>query len=159
MLHFLGVLSAAASVGAASPLVLAIWKVFQPYLQVLYLNQGYNFFAPQPAPTTLLDFEARRPDGTVMHGRVPDPKLWPRLLYHRHLLLTEHIGLMPAAVHEYYYNSYARHLCHTYRAMSVQLTRLTHLPPTPEMVRNGIRFDDPATYVEMDLGSFECGDF
>jgi hypothetical protein len=158
VLHFSAVLSAASSVGEASPLVLAIWGLFRPYLQVLYLNQGYNFFAPQPAPTTLLDFEVHRPDGSSVRGRLPDHSMQPRLLYHRHLLLTEHIVFMAPAYHDRWYISYARHLCHKYKADRVSLTRLTHIPPTMEMVRNGTRLNDPVTYVEMQLGNFECGD-
>jgi hypothetical protein len=159
VLHFSAVLSAASSVGASSPLVLAIWGLFRPYLEFFYLNQGYNFYAPQPAPSTLLDFAAHRADGTVVRGRVPDHSLQPRLLYHRHLLLCEHINLVPPEVHEHWYKSYARHLCRKYHAQEVELTRLTHYPPSPEMVRNGTRLDDPITYAELSLGSFECGSF
>jgi hypothetical protein len=157
--HFSAIISAATSANSASPLIFAVWKVFQPYLQVLYLNHGYSFFAPQPLPTTLLDFEAHRADGTVARGRISGLFAQPRLLYQRHLLLTEHITGVPASMQSHWYISYARHLCHKYKADRVSLTRLTHYPPTPEMVRNGTKMGDAVTYVELPLGSFECGNF
>ena len=66
-----------------------------PYLQILYLNHGYQFFAPEPGESTLLAFEAERDDGTVVRGRIPDRTTWPRLLYHRHFMLTEHMSDAP----------------------------------------------------------------
>jgi hypothetical protein len=158
VLHFIAILAAAGSVGPTSGLVIAIWGAFRPYLQGLYLNQGYNFFAPEPAPSTLLKFEAEREDGTVVRGRIDDRSIQPRLLYHRRLLLTEHIGVAPPELHQNWYASYARHLCRNLRAARIRLTRLTHYPLAMESVRNGARLDEPTTYDEMDLGVFSCGD-
>jgi hypothetical protein len=157
--HFSAIVAAAASAGPTSGLILTAWKVFRPYLQALYLNHGYNFFAPEPNPTTLLDFEAERADGTVVHGRIPDRSIQPRLLYQRYLLLTEHIGIAPLALQEHWYRSYARHLCHRYGAAQIKLTRLTHYPPTMEMVRNGATLDGPVTYAEVNAGTFPCSEF
>jgi hypothetical protein len=159
VLHFAAILSAALTAVPTSPLVVGIWEVFQPYLQVLYLNHGYSFFAPQPLPTTLLDFEAHRPDGTVVRGRISELASQPRLLYQRHLLLTEHMAGVPDSARSHWYISYARHLCHKYKADRVSLTLLIHSPPTTEMVQHGTRPGDPITYVELPQGSFECGNF
>ena len=156
--HFAAVIAAAGSVGPTSDLVLAGWKLFRPYLQFFYLNHGYNFFAPQPVPSILLDFEAVRDDGTVVRGRIPNRTIQPRLLYHRYLLLTEHIGVAPPGLQPNWYKSYARHICHKYGAKRVSLTRVTHFPPTMEMVRNGMRLDAPWSYEEMFAGDFECGE-
>jgi hypothetical protein len=156
--HFSAVLAAASSVGPTSDLLIATWELFRPYLQALYINQGYKFFAPQPAPPTLLSFEAHRADGTVMRGRVPERSIQPRLLYHRYLLLTEHIGIAPPDAQQHWYKSYARHLCHKYGATRISLTRVTHYPPTMEMVRNGAKLDDAFTYEELFVGDFECGE-
>ncbi len=154
--HFSAILAAAGSVGPTSDLVLAAWGLFRPYLQILYLNHGYNFFAPEPAPTTLMTFVAERSDGTSIRGRIPDPSLEPRLLYHRYLLLTEHIGVAPQALLGHWYRSYARHLCHRYGASRIRLTRITHFPPPMELIRDGGQLDSPASYEEMDLGVFRC---
>ena len=89
--HLAAIIIAPAAVGPASDLVLAAWDQFQPYLEVLYLNHGYHFFAPEPEESTLLVFEAERADGTVVRGRIPDRATQPRLLYHRYFMLTEHM--------------------------------------------------------------------
>jgi hypothetical protein len=158
LFHFAAVVLAAGSVAPTSDLVLAAWEPCRPYLQALGINQGYKFFAPEPAPTTLLRFEAERADGTVVHGRLPERPIQPRLLYHRYLLLTEHIGIAPADAQHHWYKSYARHLCHKYGATRISLTRLTHYPPSMEMVRNGTRLDDSFTYEEIFVGDFECSE-
>jgi hypothetical protein len=157
--HFAAVIAAAGSVGPTSDLILAGWRLFRPYLQFFYLNHGYNFFAPQPVPSTLLYFEVVRNDGSVVRGRIPEAGIQPRLLYHRYLLLTEHIGVAPADLQPKWYKSYARHLCRKYGAKRVSLTRLTHFPPTMEMVRNGTRLDEPRSYEEMFVGDFSCSEF
>ena len=40
----------------------------------MYLNHGYHFFAPEPTESTLLSFQAERPDGTVVNGQHPRPR-------------------------------------------------------------------------------------
>jgi hypothetical protein len=158
LLHFSAIVTAAASAGPTSDLVFAIWKIFSPYLQLLYLNQGYSFFAPEPSPTTMLSYVAERDDGTSVRGRLPEGVLEPRLLYHRYLLLTEHIGIAPPALQDNWYRSYARHLCLKYGAARVRLTRITHYPAAMELIRNGGQLDDPASFDEMDLGVYPCGE-
>jgi hypothetical protein len=157
--HLSAILAAASSAGPGSELNYAVWKVFQPYLQVLYLNHGFGFFAPEPVPSTLMDYELELPDGSVKRGRIPDHSLKPRLLYDRHLLLMEHMNLAPLPLQEKWYTSYARHLCHKYGAKRIKLTKRTHYAPSREMVRDGTRLDDPVTYEELFLGDFECGAF
>jgi hypothetical protein len=159
LFHFTAVLAAAGSVGPTSDLVLAIWKPFRPYLQALYLNNGYNFYAPQPAPSTLVNFEVERPDGTIVPGRILDRSMKPRLLYHRYLLLTEHLVFVSEDSQKYWYKSYARHLCHKYGGSRVSLTRLIHFPPTMERVRAGATLDEPSSYEETFVGDFSCGEF
>lgn len=85
------------------------YYVYRPYLQFMYLNNAYHFYAPEPGPTPLLwfcieyeedqdgrnlrwvkvpsldaDGVARRPDGT---------RLWPNLEYTRRLSLAEGANL------------------------------------------------------------------
>ena len=90
------------------------WKTLRPYLQVLYLDHGYHFFAPEPGESTLLAFVAERPDGTVVRGRLPDKAVQPRLLYHRYFMLTEHMNKAPEGLRQAWYDSYARHIGHVY---------------------------------------------
>lgn len=157
--HVSAIILAPASVAPTSDLVRSAWAVCRPYLQALYLNHGYHYFAPEPDPSTLLAFAAERDDGTVVRGRIPDRATRPRLLYHRHFMLTEHMALAPPGLREKWYGSYAAHLGHKYGATRVSLTRQTHLLPTMEMVRRGVRLDDPASYAEQPLGVYRCDPF
>jgi hypothetical protein len=159
VLHISAIIIAPASVPPSSELVRAVWTLFQPYLQALYLNHGYHYFAPEPGESTLLAFEAERSDGSVVRGRIPNFAIKPRLLYHRHFMLTEHMAIAPPELQEQWYASYAQHLGHKYGARRVGLTRQTHRLPLMEMVRQGTRLDDPRSYVEQPLGVFRCDDF
>jgi hypothetical protein len=158
LFHFAAVLAAASSVGPTSDLILAIWKPFRPYLQAFHLNHGYNFYAPQPAASTLVDYAVERDDGTMIRGRILDRAMKPRLLYHRYLLLTEHLVFVSQETQTYWYKSYARHLCHKYRGARVGLSRVIHYPATMEMIRNGATLDEPYSYEEAFVGEFSCGD-
>ena len=56
------------------------------------MNQGHHFFAPDPGASTLVQYTVERPDGTILEGRMPNRQIVPRLLYHRHFMLTESIA-------------------------------------------------------------------
>jgi len=154
--HVSAIIIAPASVAPSSDLIQAGWGVFQPYLQLLYLNHGYHFFAPEPGESTLLAFAAERADGTVVRGRVPSPSMHPRLLFHRHFMLTEHMRDAPEEIQQEWVGSYAQHLCRKYGAARVTLTGQLHNLPTMEMVRAGVRLDDASSYESAPFGVFEC---
>jgi len=157
--HITSITIAAASVSPSSSLVQSLWRVFRPYLEVLYLNHGYHFFAPEPSESTLVSYVAERADGTVVRGRIPSREIKPRLLYHRHFMLTEQMDDGPPELRELWHRSYAQQIGRHFGASRVSLTRQTHYLPTTEMVRNGVRLDDPASYEEQPLGVFRCGEF
>ncbi len=69
--HLAAIIIAPAAVSPSSDLIEAGWAVCQPYLQLLDLNHGYHFFAPEPGDSTLLAFEAHRADGTVVERADP----------------------------------------------------------------------------------------
>jgi hypothetical protein len=154
--HVAAIVIAPAAVSPSSDLLQAGWDLFQPYLQLLDLNHGYHFFAPEPGDSTLLAFEAQRADGTSISGRIPNRQIVPRLLYHRHFMLTEQMKDAPEALREEWVGSYAEHLCQKFGAVRVKLTGQIHHLPTMELVRAGIRLDDPSSYESEDLGTFEC---
>ncbi len=158
VLHLAAIVIAPASVSPTSELLLSGWKTLRPYLQVLYLDHGYHFFAPEPGESTLLAFVAERSNGTVVRGRLPDKAVQPRLLYHRYFMLTEHMNQAPEGLRQAWYESYARHIGHVYGAERVSLTKQTHYFPTMEAVLSGVRLDDPRGYVEQPLGVFRCRD-
>jgi hypothetical protein len=154
--HVAAIIIAPAAVSPSSEIVQAGWELFQPYLQVLDLNHGYHFFAPEPDDSTLLAFRAERADGTVISGRIPNFEIKPRLLYHRHFMLTEQMKDAPEALQQEWMGSYAEHLCQKLGAARVKLTGQIHHLPTMEMVRAGMRLDDPSSFEDEDLGTFEC---
>jgi hypothetical protein len=154
--HLAAIIIAPASVSPSSELSRSAWDLVQPYVELLYLNHGNQFFAPEPGESTLLAFEAERDDGTVIRGRIPDRTTWPRLLYHRHFMLTEHMRDAPPELQALWHGSYARHLGSQFGARRVRLTQQTHLLPTMERVRGGGRLDDPESYEEQPLGVFRC---
>ena len=157
--HVSAIIIAPASVSPSSDLARDAWDVARPYLQLLYLNHGYHYFAPEPSESTLLAFVAERDDGTIVRGRIPNRGIVPRLLYHRHFMLTEHMILAPPELQQRWYDSYAQHIGHKYGATRVSLTRQSHYLPTMEMVRQGMRLDDPNSYEEQPLGVFRCDKF
>jgi hypothetical protein len=129
-------------------------------LQVFNLNHGYNFYAPQPAPSTLVSYDIEGADGKIIRtGRILDRSITPRLLYHRYLLLTEHLVFVSDEAQTYWYKSYARHLCHKYGGARVGLTRVIHYPATMEMIRDGLTLSEPVSYEERFVGDFACSDF
>jgi hypothetical protein len=154
--HLAAIIIAPAAVGPASDLVLTAWDGFQPYLEVLYLNHGYHFFAPEPDESTLLAFEAERADGTVVRGRIPDRATQPRLLYHRYFMLTEHMDDASEELRPIWYESYAQHIGRQYGAVMVRLIKQTHLLPTRERILEGGRLSDPESYEDEPLGEFPC---
>ena len=93
--HIAAIIIAPSVVAPSSDLVRETWGWFQPYIEALYLDHGYHFFAPEPAESTLLAYVAERPDGSVVRGRIPDRGTQPRLLYHRYFMLTEHMNDAP----------------------------------------------------------------
>jgi hypothetical protein len=156
--HVTAIIIAPASVRPSSPLIQSVWLGFQPYLQLLYLNNGYHFFAPEPAESTLLAYQAQRDDGTVIEGRIPNRQIVPRLLYHRHFMLTEQMNSGPPDLEQPWYRSYAEHIGHKYGASKVTLTRQFHYLPTMEMVQGGINLHNPESYKNEPLGEFRCSD-
>jgi len=139
-------------------------KVFQPYLQACFLDHGYQFFAPEPGPAHLVRYELQLPDGGRKEGVFPNLKeQWPRLLYHRHFMLSEFVnGLYvppeaPAAAQaqfKAYTNSYAQHLLRAHDAERVTLYLRRHLIATPADVGQGMRLDNPRLYEELPLGTY-----
>lgn len=148
---------------------------FQPYLQAAYLNHGYHFFAPEPGPSHLVRYELQMPDGSVKSGTFPDKnEHQPRLLYHRHFMLTEFLVQFPPddkAVEQWekqpdwrlqqitvgqrtLAQGYADHLLHKHGAKSAKLYLMRHDFPSPMDVADGMKLDDKSLYREKLLGTF-----
>ena len=74
----------------SSQLARNIAGFFSPYQHFAFLNHGYRFFAPNPGPSHIVRYEVDTADGETVKGQFPDPDAhWPRLLYHRHFMISE----------------------------------------------------------------------
>ena len=73
-----------------SPSVSTGLEWVEPYSQLLYIDRGYAFFAPDPGPSHLIQAAITGPDGQRREKIYPDiEQQRPRLLYHRHFMLSE----------------------------------------------------------------------
>jgi hypothetical protein len=144
-----------------SPLAVTLRSVFRSYEDAAFLNHGYKFFAPDPGPTHLVRYEIELSDGTQKSGVFPNLKeQWPRLLYHRHMMLSERLQGPPqmTPLIQEYSKSYARHLLKEHDAESVTLYLVTHLLPELEQVQRGMKLDNPSLYREQKLLTLKRGE-
>jgi hypothetical protein len=153
LLHVIAVWVGPFSVPPSSPLAQTIAGWFRPYLEAAFLNHGYKFFAPDPGPTHLVRYELELADGTKQGGVFPNLlKQRPRLLYHRHMMLSERLqGPQQAYWIGPFTRSYAQHLLEEHQARSVTLYLVTHALPSPAQVQAGMKLDDPSLYREQQL--------
>jgi hypothetical protein len=91
LVHLCALLTAPLQVAAAGSPAIRPLSLLQPYVNLLYLNHSYFFFAPNPGANHLVRYELEFDDGRKpIVGEFPDRKTeWPRLLYHRHFMLSE----------------------------------------------------------------------
>jgi hypothetical protein len=158
--------------GQQSPVIAPLARTYRPYIEAMYLNHGYAFFAPEVGPSHLveykLSFAGGRPAET---GRFPDKnQQWPRLLYHRHFMLSESLytysnlpPLPPAApqsIKERYAASLqqrdllkaslANHLRHTRHADGAELHRIEHRLLLVDQFLGGKKLADADTFIDLD---------
>ena len=76
-------------------LVRPLAKRVAPIHRAMFLGHGYRFFAPNPGPSHLVEFQITKEDGSTVTGRFPDrddvTNSFPRLQYHRWFMLSETI--------------------------------------------------------------------
>ncbi|MBI1829993.1 MAG: hypothetical protein HYR84_00920 [Planctomycetes bacterium] len=121
-IHFIGINSAALSAPPAPWIVQQTWiRFFRPYLQFVYLNNAYHFYAPEPGPSSYLWFrviyqsphvgsDGTRAEEGLWHkvpqiddqGRIQHPVA---LDYQRFLSMTEAVAHPETLPSEYVYNS------------------------------------------------------
>ena len=142
-----------------------------PYIDFLYLHHGYFFFAPNPGPSHLMDIRLNDADGSVRHLRLPNHRAqWPRLLYHRHFMLSEFLFQLytpqpaPTEVNaalpirqvwqrdrelfERVRGSMQNHLAKRYGAESAEIQLMEHrLPNAIEVFDQGLKLDDEQFYI------------
>lgn len=160
--------------GTGSPLAQPLVRLVGPYSDAAYLNHGYAFFAPDPGSSFLLratmEFDDQR---DPIHRTLPDLNVdWPRLRYHRHFMLSEHLNgsFLPAEpppevaanpvelgywqerrrLYEARRAAIVNHLQKKHGAARVHLRRVEHRLLDPyEFTQSNLRINAPETYFEL----------
>lgn len=159
--HLTAVFLAPLSIPPTSRLVIDIAQgpLMQWYLDALYINHGYSFFAPDPGPGHLVFYEVYDEQGNLKRqGKFPDRDVqWPRLWYHRHFMLADQVGLGlrreegPGEGERKYLAAYARQLLRKFGGESARVRWMAHDPLSPFSVRPNepINLDTPQSYREL----------
>lgn len=136
-----------------SPSVASLLRPLEGYGQFLYMDRGYAFFAPDPGPSHLIQAAITDQSGNRQEVMFPDrTQQRPRLLYHRHFMLTEFLfeiyqpplpeveiaALDPSeaeywqqsrARYEYFRRSLVQHLESVHPGREIAIRRIEHLIP------------------------------
>lgn len=155
--HLSAVFLAPLSIQPTSRLVVSLAQgtFMQWYLDLLYINHGYHFFAPDPGPGHLIRYELLdERGGQIETGEFPNRKeQWPRLWYHRHFMLADQVGIPQPTEEESkrwqrrYLENYARNLLRlNENAHAVRVRWVAHYPIPPEHGYQGRKLNDPSTY-------------
>lgn len=159
--HVGALVIAPASVPPSPQMARDLWEGVGPYLQALNMNQGNHFFAPDPGASTLVGYRIKTHDGRTIEGTIPSRETWPRLLYHRHFMLTESLGNMEPEGREVplLRRAMARQLLRMHQGKSIELRRITHFLATAEWVKAGQPLVHPDLFEEAPIGRYEWTDF
>jgi hypothetical protein len=150
--HLAAVFLAPMSVPPSSPLVVTIaqgWPM-QWYLDAMYLNHGYYFFAPEPGDGHLIYYDIYDAQGNPLkQGKFPDWDLhWPRLWYHRQFMLADQVG--GGIPHEHwqrrFLEAFGRQLLRQFGGESVRVRWIAHSPPDPRTLTDPAKLDVPESY-------------
>jgi hypothetical protein len=154
LMHLTAIIAAPATVGPSSQTSRTVWEAVAPYLQGLYLNHGFHYFAPQPGSSNLVSWTVTRKDGTSVSGRFPNFDIKPRLLYHRHFMLSEFLGNADPELQPTIARGFARNLCREYDGELVSVSTVRHDLSSMERIRAGGELHDGDLYEEQPLGTF-----
>ncbi|TWT86799.1 hypothetical protein Mal64_36290 [Pseudobythopirellula maris] len=123
------------------------------YSDPLYLNNGYHFFGPEPPVNHLVWYRVLDDAGeTVTEGEFPNLKQqWPRLLYHRHMMLADQAAIPPGPQDfnerlRLSLRSYAKRILRVHGGSQVRVAYVRHDPLLPEHVREGADAYAESTY-------------
>jgi hypothetical protein len=153
--HVFAIAISPAPMPPASPLLVDASRVALPYNQLLFLNHGYHFFAPDPGPSTLISYQIDRPGNTAIRGRIPDVQIAPRLRYHRYFMLAENIWGFPETMQEPVFRAYAQHFAAKHDAQQISLNVISHRPSSISRILAGGKLSDPETFSEEPLNSYD----
>jgi hypothetical protein len=154
--HVSAVFLAPLSIPPSSQLIvdLAQRPPMQWYLDALYINHGYEFFAPNPSDGHLIRYQVLdERGGVIQQGEFPNLKdEWPRLRYHRYFMLADQSEL-PVPDEKIrdqwlrtYLAAYARQLLRQYGGQTARVQRIVHYPLFLNDALKGMELTDPQTY-------------
>ena len=154
IMHLTAIVTAPATVGPSSVTARTVWEAVGPYLQAFYLNHGFHYFAPEPGSSNLVSWTVTLKDGSTRSGVFPNFEIAPRLLYHRHFMLSEFLGNSEPELQSVIARGFARNLCREHNAESVSLSTIRHDLPSMGRIRAGGRLTDEDLYEERPLGAY-----
>jgi hypothetical protein len=119
------------------------------YANLLYINNGYDFFSPDPSFSQLLRYEVFDDAGqTIAKGELPDRRdKWPRLFYHRHMMLVDQ-SADPRTEGLGWREKIADRLLKVHGGARVRLVTVRHDLLTQDEVLDGRRINEESTYTE-----------
>jgi hypothetical protein len=129
-------------------------KTLRHYANLLFINHGYDFFSPDPGVSHLIKYEVFNDAGEKLaSGQFPHRgEQWPRLFYHRHMMLVEQL-FDPAGgdanVRESLYRI-ADRLMVANDGTQARLQLIRHHLLTPQQVLAGQRIDSQGTYEQLE---------
>ncbi len=159
LFHLTAVIAAPLAAPPSSQLEYALFSKLLWYIEPMFLNHGYRFFGPEPGPSYLVRYEIELADGGRIDGVLPDLQTqWPRVLYHRHFMLTSRLQNGPEdPLVKAYARSYAEHLQQRYQARRVRLFVQRHNLAEALAVRQGLKLSDRRLYEEFPLIDYPGG--
>ena len=120
-------------------------KFFTPYLNLTYTNHGYEFFAPDPGGSHIIRYRVASPSGEMVEGEFPNrQQQWPRLFYHRHMMLAAQTLDLGQASGQHF----ADHLATVHGGPS-EVSLIVHMLLDPQRVLDETPLDAPSTYREV----------
>ncbi len=120
------------------------------YANLLYINNGYDFFSPDPSVSHLIRYEVfDQAGGSIAKGTLPDRReQWPRLLYHRYMMLVDQSS-DPRNATIGWETKIADRLLDAHAGDHVRLVKVRHQLLTPAEVLAGRRLNEDSTYEEL----------
>lgn len=156
--HLFAITMATLTVGPSSRTAQRGWERARVYLQGLYLNHGFHYFAPNPPEhASLIRYEIEIEDGERIEGEFPNRDIEPRLMYHRHFMMSETLGSYYGTglpIEQELTRSYATHLLHEHDGTAVELWLVRHFVPTREEFAATGTLQHESLYNEFELGRF-----
>lgn len=133
----------AAALASPESRVPLIWH----YANLLYINNGYDFFSPDPSVSHLIRYEVFDQQGqSIAKGELPNrQQQWPRLHYHRYMMLVDQSS-GPRNAQSGWEARIADRLLEYYDGETIRLIKVRHHLLTQQEVLEGRRLNEDSTY-------------